>query len=137
MNSSTFSTINPATGEQIERFSFFSSAETEGVLVRADKTFQSFRKLSVHRRAQLLSNLAVTLRKNKDQLAKVITTEMGKISVEAEAEIEKCAMEADWYAEHGPQMFAGAPAPTGKVGSTPIRGKMIFSALSCASALKG
>ena len=40
---------------------------------------------------------------------------MGKISVEAEAEIEKCAMEADWYAEHGPQMFADAPAPTGKV----------------------
>src|SRR5499426_1727462 len=115
MNSSGFSTVNPSTGEQIETFSFFNSTETEAVLARADKSFQSFRKLSLYRRAQLLLQLAETLRKNKDQLAKVITTEMGKIISEAEAEVEKCAWEADWYAEHGPQMLADAPAPTGEV----------------------
>jgi acyl-CoA reductase-like NAD-dependent aldehyde dehydrogenase len=59
----------------------------------------------VHQRAELLSKLAATLRKNKAQLAKVITTEMGKILSEAEGEVEKCAWEADWYAEHGPQML--------------------------------
>jgi acyl-CoA reductase-like NAD-dependent aldehyde dehydrogenase len=107
--------MNPATGEQIETFSFFSPKETETVLARAEKTFQSFRRMSVHQRAQLLSNLAVTLRRNKDQLAKVITIEMGKITAEALAEIEKCATEADWYAEHGPQMLADAPAATGRV----------------------
>ena len=115
MQSSGFSTINPSTGEQIETFSFYNSSEIEGVLVRAEKSFQSFRKLPVHQRAQLLSHLAETLRKNKTQLAKVITTEMGKILSEAEAEVEKCAGEADWYAEHGPQMLADAPAPTGRV----------------------
>jgi succinate-semialdehyde dehydrogenase len=115
MQSSDFSTINPSTGEQIETFSFYNSSEIEGVLVRAEKSFQSFRKLAVHQRAQLLSHLAETLRKNKTQLAKVITTEMGKILSEAEAEVEKCAGEADWYAEHGPQMLADAPAPTGRV----------------------
>jgi hypothetical protein len=55
------------------------------------------------------------LRKNKAQLAKVISTEMGKIFSEAEAEIEKCAHEADWYAEHGPKIMADEPAPTGTV----------------------
>jgi succinate-semialdehyde dehydrogenase len=115
MQSSDFSTINPSTGEQIETFSFYNSSEIERVLVRAEKSFQSFRKLAVHQRAQLLSHLAETLRKNKTQLAKVITTEMGKILSEAEAEVEKCAGEADWYAEHGPQMLADAPAPTGRV----------------------
>src|SRR6201987_1711971 len=115
MQSSGFSTINPSTGEQIETFSFYNSSEIEGVLVRAEKSFQSFRKLPVHQRAQLLSHLGETLRKNKTQLAKVITTEMGKVLSEAEAEIEKCAGEADWYAEHGPQMLADAPAPTGDV----------------------
>src|SRR3984957_4756664 len=40
---------------------------------------------------------------------------MGKILSEAESEVEKCAGEADWYAEHGPQMLADAPAPTGRV----------------------
>src|SRR3984885_666328 len=115
MQSSGFSTINPSTGEQIETFSFYNSSELEEVLVRAEKSFQSFRKLPVHQRAQLLSHLAETLRKNKTQLAKVITIEMGKILSEAEAEVEKCAGEADLYAEHGPQMLADAPAPTGRV----------------------
>src|SRR5215469_7626905 len=115
MQSSGFSTINPSTGEQIETFSFYNASEIEEVLARAEKSFQSFRKLPVYQRAQLLSNLAETLRKNKTQLAKVITTEMGKILSEAEAEVEKCAWEADWYAEHGPQMLADAPAPTGTV----------------------
>ena len=115
MTSTTFSTVNPATEEQIETFSYFTSVETEATLERADKTFQAFRKLPVNQRAQLLSNLAAVLRKDKPQLDKVITTEMGKIPAEANAEIEKCAMEADWYAEHGPEMLADAPAATGKV----------------------
>jgi acyl-CoA reductase-like NAD-dependent aldehyde dehydrogenase len=115
MQSSGFSTINPSTGEQIETFSFYNASEIEEGLARAEKSFQSFRKLPVYQRAELLSDLAETLRKNKTQLAKVITTEMGKILSEAEAEIEKCAWEADWYAEHGPQMLADAPAPTGGV----------------------
>jgi succinate-semialdehyde dehydrogenase len=115
MQSSSFSTVNPSTGEQIETFSFFNSSEIEAVLARGEKSFQSFRKLPVFHRAELLSDLAETLRENKTQLAKVITTEMGKIVSEAEAEVEKCAWEADWYAEHGPQMLADAPAPTGGV----------------------
>src|ERR1700740_188315 len=115
MQSSGFSTINPSSGEQIETFSFYNASEIEEGLARAEKSFQSFRKLPVYQRAELLSDLAETLRKDKTQLAKVITTEMGKILAEAEAEIEKCAGEADWYAEHGPQMLADAPAPTGRV----------------------
>src|ERR1700757_519822 len=115
MQASGFNTVNPSTGEEIETFSFFNSSEIETVLARAEKSFESFRKLTTHQRAELLSDLAETLRKNKTQLAKVITTEMGKILSEAEAEIEKGAWEADWYAEHGPQMLADAPAPTGGV----------------------
>src|SRR5215470_4336854 len=115
MNTSGFATVNPSTGEQIERFSFYNASQTEEVLVQADKSFQSFRKWSAHKRAQLFSNLAETLRKNKAQLAKVITTEMGKITSEAEAEVEKCAHEAAWYAEHGPKIMADEPAPTGTV----------------------
>src|SRR5262249_47942653 len=90
-------------------------AEVEVVLNVADKTFQSFRKVSTHKRAGLLSNLAAALRRNKVALAKVITTEMGKILSEAEAEVEKCAHQADWYAEHGPKMMADEPASTGAV----------------------
>jgi acyl-CoA reductase-like NAD-dependent aldehyde dehydrogenase len=115
MNSSGFSTVNPANGEEIETFSFFTAAAVEDTLGLADKAFQSFRRVSVHQRANLFSNLATTLRKNATPLARMITTEMGKILSEAEAEVEKCAHEAEWYAEHGPQMLADAPAATGGV----------------------
>jgi succinate-semialdehyde dehydrogenase len=111
----TFATVNPATGEQIETFTFDDAAKTEKTLARAEKSFDSFRKLSAFQRAKLLSQLGEALRKNKAQLAKVVTTEMGKVFPEAEAEIEKCAWEADWYAEYGPQIMADAPAPTGAV----------------------
>jgi succinate-semialdehyde dehydrogenase len=115
MNTSTFSTMNPATGEEIETFTYFTLSQTEVVLKRSEEAYRSFRKLSVFKRAELLSNLAEILRKNKTSLAKIITMEMGKIISEAEAEIEKCAREADWYAMHGPQMLADVPAPTGNV----------------------
>lgn len=114
-NTSEFVTINPSTGEEIETFSYFTPAEAEKVVSQADKSFQSFRKISVYKRARLFSGLANSLRRNKAQLANVITKEMGKIFSEAEAEIEKCAHEADWYAEHGPKIMADEPAPTGAV----------------------
>src|SRR5262249_34188947 len=113
MNKAGFATVNPSTGEEIEAFSYFTPTQTEKVVASADKSFQSFRKLSVHERAQLFADLGNTLRKNKAQLAKVISMEMGKIFSEAAAEIEKCAHEADWYAEHGPKIMADEPAPTG------------------------
>src|SRR5262249_54033101 len=115
MNLSGFATVNPSTGEEIETFSFFNPAQTEEVVAKSDKSFQCFRKLSVHKRAELFSSLASTLRKEKAKLAKVITTEMGKIFSEAEAEVEKSAHEADWYAEHGPKIMADEPALIGTV----------------------
>src|SRR5262245_44528125 len=115
MNSSGFSTVNPANGKEIETFSFFTPADLEDKLDRADKAFQFFRKVSVHKRTNLLSNLAASLRRSAAQLAKVITTEMGKVLSEAEEEVEKCAHEADWYAEVGPKMIADEPTPTGTV----------------------
>jgi acyl-CoA reductase-like NAD-dependent aldehyde dehydrogenase len=115
MKTSSFSTVNPANGKEIEVFSYYTPSQVENILGLADKTFQSFRTVSVHERASLLSNLATTLRRNAKPLAKVITTEMGKILSEAEAEVEKCAHEAEWYAEHGPQIMADEPAPTGGV----------------------
>src|SRR5262245_35983725 len=110
-----FATVNPSTGEEIETFSFYSDSQIEKTLALAEKSFETYRRLSVYKRAQFLSQLAEALRKNKAKLAKVITTEMGKVSLEAEAEIEKCAHEADWYAEHGPKIMADEPAPTGTV----------------------
>src|SRR5262245_14807017 len=65
MNKAGFATVNPSTGEEIEVFSYFTPAQIEKVVARADKSFQSFRKLSVHKRAQLFTDLGHTLRKTR------------------------------------------------------------------------
>jgi succinate-semialdehyde dehydrogenase len=115
MSASGFATINPSSGAEIETFSYFDKAQTEEIVAHADMSFQRFRKVPVQKRAELFSGLASTLRDNKGQLGEIITTEMGKIFSEAEAEVEKCANEADWYAEHGPKIMADEPALSGTV----------------------
>ncbi len=114
MHTSTFQTVNPATGDPIESFTTFTDVELERVLCLSAGSFAHSRRLSVHRRADLLASLASTLRRNKEALACTITAEMGKILAEAEAEVEKCARTTEWYAEHGPRLLADEVAPTGR-----------------------
>lgn len=81
MSAATFATINPATAEQIEAFSYHTASEIEASLRRAENAFRSFRNMSMYKRAQLFSSLAEMLRRDKASLARTITTEMGKILV--------------------------------------------------------
>jgi acyl-CoA reductase-like NAD-dependent aldehyde dehydrogenase len=95
MNSSSFSTVNPATGEQIEAFPFLLPAKQKPrslVPKRASNRIANCRCINVHNSSRTLQRL----RKDRAQLAKAITTEMGKTLSEAEAEVERCAGEADW-----------------------------------------
>ena len=92
---------NPATGEEIERFPFQTEAEVEQLLARADGAFRVWRAVPIAERAAAYDRLAAVLRRRADEVAPVITREMGKTLREARAEVEKCAATAAWYAEHG------------------------------------
>lgn len=102
-------TINPATGEPLEEFSFQSAAEIESVLEAAERAFNQWRDASAEARALRLTELAKVLRANQNALAATVTREMGKIIGESEAEVEKCARTAEWYAAHGPDMLRDEP----------------------------
>ena len=73
MTSSHFAIINPATDEQIEKLAYFTAQEIEAVIGQADRVFKSYDRLPVFERAKLLSNLATVLRRNKAQLAEVMS----------------------------------------------------------------
>jgi succinate-semialdehyde dehydrogenase len=102
---------NPANGELIERFEFQSKDEIETVLTAALDGFQRWRRTPMDERVVVLRRMAEVLRANSQLFAETITREMGKILQESKAEIEKCAKECEWYAEHGPKMIADEPAP--------------------------
>ncbi len=93
--------INPATGQTIHRFIEHSRHEVDRVLERAERSFLAWRELAVTERARILRNTASVLKAERDALAALITSEMGKPISQARAEIEKCASACLYYARHG------------------------------------
>lgn len=104
-------TVNPATGELLEEFAFQSNLEVENALAEAEHGFKLWRRTPVEARALRLTDLSKALRTNRNELARTVTQEMGKIIGEAETEVEKCARTAEWYATHGPAMLVDERAP--------------------------
>ncbi|MFN2621516.1 MAG: NAD-dependent succinate-semialdehyde dehydrogenase [Chthoniobacterales bacterium] len=92
--------INPTTGETVKEFAAIDSRQIEEKLAKADRAFRSYRKTSFEQRANWLSAAADLLEKDKADLARIMTLEMGKLLRAAEEEITKCARGCRFYAEH-------------------------------------
>jgi succinate-semialdehyde dehydrogenase/glutarate-semialdehyde dehydrogenase len=104
--------INPATEEVLARFDEFTSAQIDEALDEVTAAFRQWCAASFAERAEPMRRAARYLRANKQRFAGLITAEMGKPIVEAEAEIEKCAWNCDFYAEHAASFLADEPVDT-------------------------
>src|SRR5260370_10608279 len=98
--------INPATEDIIGTFEEFSDAAIDEALQQAFDAQRKWRTTSFGERAARLQAAARVLRAQKSRFAALATQEMGKPIVEAEAEIEKCAWNCDFYAEHAARFLA-------------------------------
>jgi succinate-semialdehyde dehydrogenase / glutarate-semialdehyde dehydrogenase len=117
--------VNPATEEVIGEYPLHSDAEVESALAAASAAAQVARAQPLEARVKLLRNLAAGLRHGRDELARLISTEMGKPIAEAEAEVEKCAGCCDFYASAGPAQLADEVVDV----ATPERGLVVFEPL--------
>jgi succinate-semialdehyde dehydrogenase / glutarate-semialdehyde dehydrogenase len=102
-------TINPATGETLKTFDALTEGEIDDRLQRAAEAFSSYRRTSLADRAGWLRAAADVLDADTDQVAAVMTTEMGKTLASAKAEIAKCASALRFIADHGPSYLANDP----------------------------
>ncbi len=102
--------INPATEETIAVYPVADAKQIAAALQLASETFATWRRVSFGERGSLMRGVAQYLRHNKGFLASLITTEMGKPIAEAEAEIEKCAWNCEFYSEKAAQFLAPIPA---------------------------
>src|SRR5204862_6043907 len=98
--------INPATEDVVETFEEFSPGDVDTALQQAYDAQRTWRTTSFGERAARLQNAARVLRAQKTRLAALATREMGQPIVEAEAEVEKCAWNCDFYAEHAAHFLA-------------------------------
>jgi succinate-semialdehyde dehydrogenase/glutarate-semialdehyde dehydrogenase len=104
--------VNPATGRVLETLEGTSPDQIEQALARAHAAFLDWRRRPFADRAGLMRAAARELRTRRDQYAATMTREMGKPIVQAEAEVEKCAVTCDYYAEHAAAFLAEQPRAT-------------------------
>jgi len=107
------SSTNPATGAVIASYDGASAEQIEVALRRARDAFDDWRLTSLNDRMQVLRQSAEVLRRSKPDLASTITLEMGKPISEAEAEIEKCAWNCEYFAENAAAFLAPEAVETG------------------------
>jgi succinate-semialdehyde dehydrogenase / glutarate-semialdehyde dehydrogenase len=110
-------TINPATGETVKTFEEISDDEVERCLAAAASAHASYRLTSFEDRAGWMRRAAGILDDEQDQIAAMMTTEMGKTLSAARQEVAKCATACRYYAEHAAGFLAAEPADAGPVGA--------------------
>jgi succinate-semialdehyde dehydrogenase/glutarate-semialdehyde dehydrogenase/succinyl-CoA reductase len=107
-----FNTINPATGENLAEYDIVSPAEISEAINSARKAFQRWSQMRPSERGRYLADTAKILRQEKQEFAKDMTNEMGKIIRESVAEVEKCGWVFEFYAENAEKFLTPEPAQT-------------------------
>src|SRR5437660_1131011 len=98
--------INPATGETLNSFDELSAQQIEESLTRAANAFRNSLRTSLADRSSTMLRVAEILESEKNEFARLMTTEMGKPIKAAVQEAEKCAWVCRYYAENAEKHLA-------------------------------
>jgi acyl-CoA reductase-like NAD-dependent aldehyde dehydrogenase len=109
---STVRTVDPATGTLLAEYPAFTDADVDAALDGAAAAQTGWAARPFAERSAVLRCAGQVLRAEVDDLALLVTREMGKPLAEARAEVEKCATACDYYAEHAAEFLADEPVDT-------------------------
>ena len=99
-------TINPATGKTEKVFKEHSSNQVMVMIDAVNDAFMKWRETDFLFRAMLMKNAAQILREQKEHYGKILTLEMGKPITQAIAEVEKCALVCEYYADNAEKILS-------------------------------
>jgi len=97
---------NPATEAVIRTYDTHDAAHVEEVLSKASRAQRVWATAPLAERTARLRDAASVLRRRQDELALLMTTEMGKPLLQSRAEVEKCARVCEYYAEEASAFLA-------------------------------
>ena len=104
-------TINPTTGKEIANYEVMSETEAFDAVERCHEAFLTWRHRSLEDRAEVIAKIGEALSERKEELARLMTEEMGKLVSQSHQEIELCAQICAWTAENGPKELATEERP--------------------------
>ena len=108
----SFVSVNPATENELDRYTVHSNDIVETRLERSVSGAVVQRDRSVADRATRLKRVAHLLEDRAREYGRLMTREMGKPITQAQAEAEKCAWVCRYYAEHAADFLADEPVDT-------------------------
>lgn len=101
-----YASINPLNGETLKEFPDWGTSELEAALASVAAVVPRWQATPQEERCRLMRRTAEVLRQRRDELARLITLEMGKLFREAQGEIEKCAWVCEYYADNAKEQLA-------------------------------
>lgn len=101
-----FTSINPATEEVLGQWPDHTAEDVERKLAIAEASFQTWKHTTIEERSRLFRVLATNLRNQSRTLGEIATREMGKTLSSAIAEVEKCALGCEYYADQTANFLA-------------------------------
>ena len=113
-----FASTNPATGEKVKEFQTMSNEQVEQALALSMKAHHELKSWSLEDRAGAMQRIADILEDEAEELAAIITLEMGKTLKSAIAEVKKCAMGCRFYADNAADMMSDEVVETGGPATT-------------------
>ena len=102
-------TVNPATGETVREFEAHDAAEVDRRIGEAQSAFEALHDTDFATRAGWMRATAQIMDAEADEVAAILTLEMGKPLSQAKAEVLKCAKNMRFYAEHAEGFLADEP----------------------------
>ena len=98
--------INPATGAVVEEFATATDAEIQDAIAAAESGYQSWKNVDINERAKIVARVGELFAERADELAAIITEEMGKQLSQSKGEAEFCKDIFDYFATEGPSLAA-------------------------------
>ncbi|MGP4082091.1 NAD-dependent succinate-semialdehyde dehydrogenase [Pseudalkalibacillus sp. R45] len=105
--------VNPATGERVGTVPRGGRKEARMAIDAAHDAFPSWSNLTAYDRAAYLEKLYDLMLDHEDELAKLMTEEMGKPLKESKGEVQYAASFLKWFAEEGKRVY-GRTIPASK-----------------------
>ena len=97
--------MNPANGQVVGSVPIGGELETNQAIDSAHEAFQTWSQTTAYERATYLKKLNDLILENQEELAQVMTIEMGKPIKESRGEAGTAATYIEWYAEEGKRIY--------------------------------